>query len=274
MNDEQKTTLGFGPSLRARYLYVNPEKSATGWYFWNHNAEEAEAVDAPALTGYIRDIDRAEKQYKGKPVVKLHVRISCGARESYVIETGLYTAFSRCLLASLAPMIDAGNGFDTSYAIEPHPGDEACFADVYDATTGIRLDQHYPESEADVDDLFASLYSVFHDGQKPQASAPASANGQGGRAPTPPPQPQAPPAPHQQANGQPEKVTKGMQVALWNAAKETGYSEEQMKKLLEEEGISGFEAIPSERYGLLMEYARSPNKRSEMRLACDDDLPF
>jgi hypothetical protein len=141
--------LGFGPSPRAKYVYADFEKNpSTGWYFYNHAEEKHEPVEAEALTGYVADVTVAEKEFKGKMNEKLRLTIKAGPR-TFVIETGLYTALSRSLVASLSRVPD--KNIDTPLSIALRTGDEGTiFADVFNALNGIRIPYDYPKQESDV----------------------------------------------------------------------------------------------------------------------------
>lgn len=129
---------GLGPSPRPEYLYVSTDHSAAGWHRWNHVKNEPIVVEEPAVTGYVRKVERVEKEYGGKPTPKLQVTIAAPPR-TYVIQSGLDTQFSHGVLSALARL--APSHFDYPLSIEVQPGDtgKVVFGNVYNAQNGGRV---------------------------------------------------------------------------------------------------------------------------------------
>jgi hypothetical protein len=152
--------LGFGPSPRPQYVYVSQDKSPTGWYLWNFAGDgHAEPIEHQALTGYITGIEVDTKEFKGKENKKLNVTVSAGPR-NYIIQVGFYTAFARCMLASLARL--RPEHLQTPFAIETQFGKEkTVFCTLYNAQNGGKITYTYPNSEPEVDNLFSQVATLF-----------------------------------------------------------------------------------------------------------------
>lgn len=162
-------SLGFGPSPRPEYVYIDADVQPYPWYFFDHNEEKKVPIEHPALTGVVTAVETSEKEFRGKTNQKVQVHVRAGAR-NYVIETGRYTAFSRCMMAGLSRM-GAAN-VSRPITIEPQPGKEkAVFAAIYNPANGGKVSYTYPKTEGEVDQLIATVIGFF------KKDVPAEANG-------------------------------------------------------------------------------------------------
>jgi hypothetical protein len=153
------TPLGFGPSRRPQFVYVDKEKTPTLWYFWDATDKKAVPTDGPALTGYVTNAQIASKEFGRGANKKLHISISAGT-QNYIVETGFYTAFARCLLGAFSQLTP--EQIQTPIAIEPHAGESnTVFANVWLAEANQRLRYEYPNDDADVDRLYARVRLIL-----------------------------------------------------------------------------------------------------------------
>lgn len=90
--------LGFGDLPLPTIVYVKNEGDYL-WYTWDHANNKPLAIHAPALTGYLRGIERIEKEFRGdaKPKLRIHIE----ADQGYIIQTGLDSVFARGFLLNL-----------------------------------------------------------------------------------------------------------------------------------------------------------------------------
>jgi hypothetical protein len=120
------TALGFGPSPRPRYIYLNRQYPDCLWYFWKGAENKHEPIAHESITGYLTKIEIESKDFRGKPDPKINLWMRCD--RSYKIQVGLETLTAKSLLSSLTKVED----FSQPITIAPEPGDtdQVCFARV------------------------------------------------------------------------------------------------------------------------------------------------
>lgn len=161
--------LGFGPSPRPQYVYLDADTDPNGWYFFDHASESRVPIEEAALTGELVKVETTEKEFRGKTNPKVQFHVSAGPR-NYIIETGRYTAFARCMLAALSRM--GAENISRPITIEPQRGDEkAVFANVYNPVNGGRVPYAYPKTEEDVEGLLDAVMGFFQSDAPVEAAA-------------------------------------------------------------------------------------------------------
>jgi hypothetical protein len=120
------TALGFGPSPRPRYIYLNRQYPDCLWYFWKGAENKHEPIAHESITGYLTKIEIESKDFRGKPDPKINLWMRCD--RSYKIQVGIDTLTAKSLLSSLTKVPD----FTQPITIAPEPGDtdQVCFARV------------------------------------------------------------------------------------------------------------------------------------------------
>ena len=111
------TALGFGPSPRPRYIYLNRQYPDCLWYFWDHAGNKPEPILHAALTGILTKIEITDKEFRGKPDTKLDFYIK--ADRAYKIQVGFDTLTAKSLLSALTLVPDLAQPM----TIAPEPGD-------------------------------------------------------------------------------------------------------------------------------------------------------
>ena len=185
------TALGFGPSPRPRYIYLNRQYPDCLWYFWDHAGNKPEPILYAALTGILIKIEITDKEFRGKPDTKLDFHIK--ADRAYKIQVGLDTLTAKSLLSALTLVPDLAQPM----TIAPEPGDTDSVVFGKVAIDGEILYAPYSESANWPEILQALIDRLPRDvraanpalGATPQTSTPRST------APTPklPPLPSASP---------------------------------------------------------------------------------
>lgn len=88
--------LGLSIQTQRKWLYVGQEQG-TCWYFC-HNNENIPVIEN-LLTGVVKSIEIADKEFKGKTEQKLQITIDAGTK--YILQSGITTIFSRGILIAL-----------------------------------------------------------------------------------------------------------------------------------------------------------------------------
>ena len=109
--------LGFGPSPRPQTIYLNRQYPECLWYFWDHAASRQIPIEHESLTGYLTQIEIKQKEFRGKPDIKLNFHMRCD--RAYKIEVGMDTLTAKSLLSGLTKVAD----FTQPITIAPEPGD-------------------------------------------------------------------------------------------------------------------------------------------------------
>ncbi len=135
--------LGFGSPPKARFIYANRQYNDCLWYFWNSAKNEHEPIDHTGLTGYIEKLELEEKEFRGKPDIKVNLTIR--ADRLYVIQAGFETLFARGLLHTLAKL--PGEAFRNPIMIGVEPGEteQVLFCRIYNPATGKSVFAPYPD---------------------------------------------------------------------------------------------------------------------------------
>ena len=129
-----KQQLGFGHSPKPRYIYANRQYAECLWYFWDGAKKEHEPILFQALTGIVEKLEIEEKQYKGKPEVKVNLHIK--ADRNYVIQSGLETLFAKGLIYTLATLPVVCFSKPMTIAVEPGDTEQVLFSRIYNPVTG------------------------------------------------------------------------------------------------------------------------------------------
>jgi hypothetical protein len=111
------TALGFGPSPRPRYIYLNRQYPECLWYFWDHAGNKPEPIAHGSLTGTLTGIELLTKEFRGKPDPKIDLYLKCD--RNYKLQIGLDTTTAKSLLSALSQVKD----FSQPMTIVPEPGD-------------------------------------------------------------------------------------------------------------------------------------------------------
>jgi hypothetical protein len=138
-----RTPLGFGHPPKARYIYANRQYSDCLWYFWNGGKNEHEPIAHHALTGVIEKLEIEEKEYRGKPDLKVNLHIR--ADRAYVIQAGFETLFAKGLLYTLSKLPQEAFTKPITIAVEPGETDQVLFCRIYNPTTGNSVYAPYPD---------------------------------------------------------------------------------------------------------------------------------
>jgi hypothetical protein len=109
--------LGFGPSPRPRYIYLNRQYPDCLWYFWKGAENTYEPIAHESITGYLTKIEIETKDFRGKPDPKLNLWMRCD--RAYKIQVGMDTLTAKSLLSALRTIED----FTQPITIAPEPGD-------------------------------------------------------------------------------------------------------------------------------------------------------
>lgn len=169
------TALGFGPSPRPRYIYLNRQYPDCLWYFWDHAGNKPEPILYAALTGILTKIEITDKEFRGKPDTKLDFHLK--ADRAYKIQVGLDTLTAKSLLSALTLVPDLAQPM----TIAPEPGDTDSVVFGKVAIDGEILYAPYAESanwpeilQALIDRLPRSAATPPASGASLSASAPRS----------------------------------------------------------------------------------------------------
>ena len=128
-----KQQLGFGHSPKPRYIYANRQYAECLWYFWDGAKKEHEPILFQALTGIVEKLEIEEKQYKGKPEVKVNLHIK--ADRNYVIQSGYETLFAKGLVYTLSKLPVTSFNKPITIAVEPGDTEQVLFCRVYNPVT-------------------------------------------------------------------------------------------------------------------------------------------
>lgn len=139
----KKQTLGFGHPPKPRYIYANRQYSDCLWYFWNGALNEHEPIEEHALTGIIEKLEIEQKEFRGKPDLKVNLHIR--ADRSYVIQAGYETLFSKGLLYTLSKLPITAFTQPITLAVEPGDTDQVLFCRIYNPATGQSVYAPYPD---------------------------------------------------------------------------------------------------------------------------------
>jgi hypothetical protein len=120
------TALGFGPSPRPQYIYLNRQYPPSLWYFWSHITNNPIPIDHGALTGVLTKVEINFKEFRGKSDPKIELSMRCD--RYYKIQIGLNTVTAKGLISALATIED----FTQPITIVPEAGDteQVLFAKV------------------------------------------------------------------------------------------------------------------------------------------------
>lgn len=139
----KKQTLGFGHPPKPRYIYANRQYSDCFWYFWNGALNEHEPIEEHALTGIIEKLEIEQKEFRGKPDLKVNLHIR--ADRTYVIQAGYETLFSKGLLYTLSKLPITAFTQPITLAVEPGDTDQVLFCRIYNPATGQSVYAPYPD---------------------------------------------------------------------------------------------------------------------------------
>ena len=76
-----KQILGFGHPPKHRYIYANRQYPNCLWYFWNGAKNEHEPIEYHALKGIVERLEIEEKEFRGKPDLKVNLHIRADVRQ-------------------------------------------------------------------------------------------------------------------------------------------------------------------------------------------------
>jgi hypothetical protein len=136
-------SLGFSHPPKPRYIYANRQYSDALWYFWNGAKNEHEPIEQTALTGWIEKLEIEEKEFRGKPDLK--VNLSIRADRPYVIQAGVETMFAKGLLYTLAKLPIEAFRQPITIAVEPGETEQVLFCRIYNPSTGNPVYAPYPD---------------------------------------------------------------------------------------------------------------------------------
>ena len=135
--------LGFGSAPKPRYIYANRQYPDCLWYFLNGPKNEHEPIEHTALTGYVEKLELDEKEFRGKPKIK--VNLTLRADRLYVIQAGFETLFARGLLYSLSKMPQEAFRKPIMISVEAGESDQVLFCKIYNPVNGKPFFVPYPE---------------------------------------------------------------------------------------------------------------------------------
>lgn len=136
-------TLGFGHPPKSRYIYANRKYPDALWYFWNSTKQSHEPIEFHALTGIVDKLEVEEKEYRGKPDLKVNLHIK--ADHNYVIQSGLETLFAKGLVYTLSKLPVAAFTQPITIAVEPGDTEQVLFCRIYNPATGQAVYAPYTE---------------------------------------------------------------------------------------------------------------------------------
>lgn len=139
-----KQTLGFGHPPKSRYVYANRKYPNCLWYFWNGATNEHEPIEFHALTGIFESLEIEEKEYKGKPDLKVNLHIS--ADRPYVVQAGYDTLFAKSLLYTISRLPTPALAQPITLAVEPGDTEQVLFCRLYNPVTQKSAFVSYPEN--------------------------------------------------------------------------------------------------------------------------------
>ncbi|MBD6620956.1 hypothetical protein FNW02_35825 [Komarekiella sp. 'clone 1'] len=121
-----KPKLGLHNDAGSRKIYCNRHN---GFLWYTLSNSEPQAVDATALTGYLRELRFEKCERRGKEVHKLLATIQ--AERTYILESGHDTQFAKGLLAAIASLTP--QQLYSPITLQPQPGtdDSVLFCRVW-----------------------------------------------------------------------------------------------------------------------------------------------
>jgi hypothetical protein len=135
--------LGFSHPPKARYIYANRQYSDCLWYFWNGGKSEHEPIEHTALTGWIEKLELEEKEFRGKPDLKVNLTIR--ADRPYVIQAGFDTLFAKGLMYTLSKLPADVFQNPITIAVEPGDTEQVLFCRIYNPSTSKPVYAPYPD---------------------------------------------------------------------------------------------------------------------------------
>ena len=139
----QQQPLGFGHPPKARYIYANRQYPDCLWYFWNGGKSVHEPIEHHAITGFIEKLEVEEKEFRGKPDLKVNLHIR--ADRSYVIQSGQDTLFAKGLLYTLSKLPVEAFKKPITIAVEAGETEQVLFCKIYNPITGNAVYAPYPD---------------------------------------------------------------------------------------------------------------------------------
>lgn len=120
-------TLGFGPSPKAKRIYLNRQYPDCLWYFWNFDSNKHEPIVHESITGTLTRVEVEPGEHRGKPNDKILLYLSCD-RQRFILVVGLETFTAKGLINALVAA-----DLKTPITIAPEAGDSenVLFARVY-----------------------------------------------------------------------------------------------------------------------------------------------
>jgi hypothetical protein len=138
------SVLGFGDIPKTRYIYANRQYPDCLWYFWNGGNSTHEPIAYSAITGVIEKIEIEEKEFRGKPDLKLNFYIK--ADKPYVIQSGTDTLFAKGLIYTLSKLPVEAFLKPITIGVEVGDTDTVLFSRVYNPATGSLVFAPYPDN--------------------------------------------------------------------------------------------------------------------------------
>ena len=135
--------LGFSHPPKARYIYANRQYPDCLWYFWNGAKSVHEPIEHHAITGFIEKLEVEEKEFRGKPDLKINLHIR--ADRPYIIQSGQDTRFAKGLLHMLSKLPVEAFKKPITIAVEAGETDQVLFCKIYNPVTGIAFYAPYPD---------------------------------------------------------------------------------------------------------------------------------
>ena len=139
----QQQPLGFTHSPKVRYIYANRQYPDCLWYFWNGGKSVYEPIEYHAITGFIEKLEVEEKEFRGKPDLKINLHIR--ADRPYIIQSGQDTLFAKGLLYTLSKLPVEAFKKPITIAVEAGETDQVLFCRIYNPITGIAVYAPYPD---------------------------------------------------------------------------------------------------------------------------------
>lgn len=150
-NKELEVTFGFHKGYWPTYIFVGGEDDNSLWYTLGAESVQ-QPIEYPAITGYIRDVRVSKKEYKGKPVFKLDIKLDTTS-EIFKIRSGIGTTFSKGVISNLS-VIDF---FEAPLTIVVSKGDDdkVVFGNVWNPISKTPV-----KSEYITDSLFPAIQKI------------------------------------------------------------------------------------------------------------------
>lgn len=117
---ESAQQLGLGHPPITRRIHCKRSHGCL-WYFWDGGKKEALPIEAPAVTGYVRELRVEQGEYKNQATYNLLLTLDCGP-QWFILDAGATSTFARGLILALAHLTP--EQLRQPITVAPQAGDE------------------------------------------------------------------------------------------------------------------------------------------------------